>query len=146
MNCVTIDMVPTQCPLLPTPWAGEICWSFLHFETFIHGFALRNIFTHGRVWQYTSVNIHNLNSRLAHFNALCMEHIHSLRTGIMAEYPVMSTSQGTYVRLEQTSEAIRETLKMCIAGRGGDGARTRIENRCSIGIGFGHPKIHGASV
>ncbi len=40
----------------------------------------------------TSVNKYNLNSRLAHFNALWMEHIHSFRTGIMAEYPVMSTS------------------------------------------------------
>ncbi len=36
----------------------------------------------------------------------------------MAEYPVMSTSQGTYVRIEQTSEEIRETYKM-----GGGGAR-----------------------
>ncbi len=32
MNCVPIDMLPTQCPLLPTPWAGEIRWSFLHFR------------------------------------------------------------------------------------------------------------------
>ncbi len=27
----------TQCPLLPTPWAGEICCSLLHFGTFIQG-------------------------------------------------------------------------------------------------------------
>ncbi len=27
MNCVPIDMLPTQGPLLPTPWAGEIRWS-----------------------------------------------------------------------------------------------------------------------
>ncbi len=47
------------------------------------------------VTSYTSVNIYNLNSHLAHFNALWMEYIRSLRTGIMAEYPVMSTSQGT---------------------------------------------------
>ncbi len=40
-----------------------------------------------------------------------MEHICSVRTGIMAEYPEMSTSQGTYVRIEQTSEAIRETCR-----------------------------------
>ena len=32
-----------------------------------------------------------------------MEHIRSLRIGIKAEYPVTSTSQGTYVRLEQGS-------------------------------------------
>ncbi len=34
----------------------------------------------------------------------------------MAEYPVMSTSQGTYGRMEQTPEAVRETYKMCRAG------------------------------
>ncbi len=45
-----------------------------------------------------------------------MEYIRSLRTGIMAEYPVMSTSQGTYVRIEQTSEAIRVTYETCRAG------------------------------
>ncbi len=64
----------------------------------------------------TSVNIYNFNSRLAHFNALWMEYIRSLRTGIMAEYPVMSTSQGTCVRIEQTSEAIRVTYEICRAG------------------------------
>ncbi len=32
------------------------------------------------------------------------------------EYPVMSTSQGTYVRIEQTSEAIRVTYEICRAG------------------------------
>ncbi len=54
---------------------------------------------------YTSVNIYNLNSRLAHFNA----------HGIMEEYRVMSTSQGTCVRIEQTSEVIRVTYEMCRA-------------------------------
>ncbi len=43
-------------------------------------------------------------------------YIRSLRTGIMAEYPVMSTSQGTCVRIEQTSEAIRVTYEICRAG------------------------------
>ncbi len=52
-------------------------------------------------------------------------HTHTLRTGIMAEYPVMSTSQGTYVQIEQTSEAIRVTYEMWRAGV----ARTGIENR-----------------
>ncbi len=56
--------------------------------------------------------------------------IRSLRTGIMEEYPVMSTSQGTYVRIEQTSEEIRVTYEICRAG-GGGGTRTGIENRCS---------------
>ncbi len=33
MNCVPIDMFPTQCPLLPTPWAGksvEVCFTSEH--------------------------------------------------------------------------------------------------------------------
>ncbi len=34
----------------------------------------------------------------------------------MEEYPVMSTSQGTYVPIEQTSEAIRVTYEICRAG------------------------------
>ncbi len=51
--------------------------------------AVQCLHTRTSVTSYTSVNIYNLNSRLAHFNALCMEHIHSLQTGIMAEYPVM---------------------------------------------------------
>ncbi len=51
-----------------------------------------------------------------------MEYIRLLRTGIMAEYPVMS--QGTYVRIEQTSEVIRVTYEICRAG-----TRTGIENR-----------------
>ncbi len=38
-----------------------------------------------------------------------MNGIRSLWTGIMEEYHVMSTSQGTYDRLEQTSEVIRVT-------------------------------------
>ncbi len=83
------------------------------------------------VTSYTSVNIYNFNSRLAHFNALWMEYIRSLRTGIMAEYPVMSTSQGTYVRIEQTSEEMRVTYEIC---RAGGGARTGIENRCFNGF------------
>ncbi len=52
-----------------------------------------------------------------------MEYIRSLRTGIMVEYPVMSTSQGTCVRIEQTSEAIRVTNEICR-----EDARTGIEN------------------
>ncbi len=70
------------------------------------------------VTQYTSVNKYYLNSCLAHFNALWMEHIRSFRTGIMAEYSVMSTSKGTYGRIEQTSYVIREINEMYRAGRG----------------------------
>ncbi len=62
-----------------------------------------------------------------------MNGIRSLRTGIMEEYPVMSTSKDTCVRIEQTSEVIRVTYEMCRAG----GARTGIENRwCSISSSF----------
>ncbi len=50
-------------------------------------------------------------------------YISLLQTGIMSEYPVMSTSQGTYVRIEQTSEVIRVTYEMCRVGGGGAGAR-----------------------
>ncbi len=34
---------------------------------------------------------------------------------------MMSTSQGTYVRIEQTSEAIRVTYEICRSGGGGGG-------------------------
>ncbi len=40
---------------------------------------------------------------------------------MMAEYPVKSTSQGTYGRIEQRSEVKRETYKMCRAGGGARG-------------------------
>ncbi len=92
----------------------------LKFTSFrnIHSWicAAQRLHARTSVTSYTSVNIYNFNSRLAHFNALWMEHILSLRTGIMAEYPVMSTSQGTCVRIEQTSEAIRVTYEICRAG------------------------------
>ncbi len=78
--------------------------------------AVRRLHARMSVTSYTYVNIYNFNSRLAHFNALWMEYIRSLRTGIMEEYPVMSTSQGTCVRIEQTSEAIRVTYEICRAG------------------------------
>ncbi len=74
--------------------------------------AAQRLHARTSVASYTSVNIYNFNSHLAHFNALLMLYIRSLRTGIIAEYPVMSTSQGTYVRIEQTSEAIRVTYEM----------------------------------
>ncbi len=44
-----------------------------------------------------------------------MEYIWSLRTGGIS-CDVMSTSWGTYGRIEQTSEAMRETYKICRAG------------------------------
>ncbi len=65
-----------------------------------------------------SVNKYNLNSYLTHFNALLMENIHYLGTGNHGRIScdVMSTSQGTYGRIEQKSEVIRVTYKMCRAG------------------------------
>ncbi len=117
MNCVLIDLLPTQGPLLPTPWAGEIRLSLLHFGTFIHGFVLRNVFTHElSVTSYTSVNIYNLNSRLTHFNAHWMEYIRSLRTGIMAEYPVCPLHRDTYIRIEQTSKATKSNIRNVQSG------------------------------
>ncbi len=47
-------LLPTQGPLLPTQ-CPNFRWSLLYFGTFIHGFALRNVFTHGRVWHHISL-------------------------------------------------------------------------------------------
>ncbi len=89
----------TQCPLLPTqgpllllPEQGNPL-KFTLFQN-IHSWICAAQHLHARtsVTSYTSVNIYNFNSRLAHFNALWMEYICSLRTGIMEEYPVMSTN------------------------------------------------------
>ncbi len=87
---------------------------FLNIHSWIC--ATQRLHARTSVTSYTSENIYNFNSRLAHFNALWMEYIRSLRAGIMAEYLVMSTSQGTYVPIEQTSEAIRVTYEICRAG------------------------------
>ncbi len=108
-------LLPTQGPLLPTqgpllPTQGPL----LPTQGPLH--AAQHLHARTSVTSYTSVNIYNFNSRLAHFNALWMEYIRSLRTGIMEEYPVTSTSQGTYDRIEQTSEAIRVTYEICRAG------------------------------
>ncbi len=48
----TGSIAPYTGSMLPTPWAGEIRWSLLHFGTFIHVFALCNIFMHGWVWHH----------------------------------------------------------------------------------------------
>ncbi len=57
-----------------------------------------------------------------------MEHIRSLRTGMMAEYPVKSTSQGTYGRIEQRSEVKRETYKCAERGARGLELKTAVLN------------------
>ncbi len=50
-----------------------------------------------------------------------MEHIRSFRTGIMAEYSVMSTSKGTYGRIEQTSYVDKRNKLNVQSGAGGVG-------------------------
>ncbi len=114
LHSIHCSLHRVHCSLLP-----EQVKSAEVYFTSKHSFmvcAAQRLHARTSVTSYTSVNIYNLNSRLAHFNALWMEYIRSLRTGIMAEYPVLSTSQGTYVRTEQTSEAIRVTYEICRAG------------------------------
>ncbi len=111
----TGSIAPYTGSIAPYSLSREIRWSLLYFGTFINGFICTAQHLHARtsVTSYTSVNIYNLNSRLAHFNAhFCMEQIQSLRTGIMAEYLEMSTLQCIYMRIEQRSETIRETYEM----------------------------------
>ncbi len=122
---LTCSLHRVHCSLFPEQGNSLKFTLFRNIHSWIC--AAQRLHAQTSVTLYTSVNIYNFNSHLAHFNALWMEYIRSLRTGIMAEYPVMSTSQGTYVRIEQTSEAIRVTYEIC---RAGGGARTGIENRC----------------
>ncbi len=103
-----------HCSLLPEEGNPLKFTLFRNIHSWIC--AAQRLHARTSVTSYTSVNIYNFNSRLAHFNALWMEYISSLRTGIMEEYPVTSTSQGTYVPIEQTSEAIRVTYEICRAG------------------------------
>ncbi len=46
--------------------AGEICWSLLYFGTFIYGFALRNVFTHRRVWHHIPLYIYTILIHVLH--------------------------------------------------------------------------------
>ncbi len=43
---------PYTGSIAPYSLSREICWSLLYFGTFIHGFALHNVFTHGQVWHH----------------------------------------------------------------------------------------------
>ncbi len=53
----------------------------------------------------------------------------------------MSTLQGTYVQIEQTSEAIRVTYKMCRGGGRGLELRTAgLENSCFRMFNFSAPR------
>ncbi len=84
-----------HCSLLPEQGNLLKFTLFLNIHSWIC--AAQRLHARTSVTSYTSVNIYNFNSRLAHFNALWMEYIRSLRTGIMVEYPVMCTSQGTNI-------------------------------------------------
>ncbi len=94
-----------HCSLLPEQGNPLKFTLFRNIHSWIC--AAQRLHARTSVTSYTSVNKYNFNSRLALFNAFWMEYIRSLQTGIMGEYPVMSTSQGTYVRIEQTTVAIR---------------------------------------
>ncbi len=48
----TGSIAPYTGSIAPYSLSREIRWSLLYFGTFIHGFALRNVFTHGRVWHH----------------------------------------------------------------------------------------------
>ncbi len=48
----TGSIAPYTGSIAPYSLSREIHWSLLYFGTFIHGFALRNVFTHGRVWHH----------------------------------------------------------------------------------------------
>ncbi len=114
LHSVHCSLHRVHCSLLPEQGNPLKFTLFRNIHSWIC--AAQRLHARTSVTSYTSVNIYNFNSRLAHFNALWMEYIRSIRTGIMVEYPVMSTSQGTYVRIEQTSEAIRVTYVICRAG------------------------------
>ncbi len=111
---VPIDMLPTQCPLLPTPWAGESRWSYFTSE---HSFMDLRCATSLRTDECDIIYVCKyIQFKFTSRTLQCtMNGIRSLRTGIMEEYRVMSTSQGTCVRIEQTSEVIRVTYEMCRA-------------------------------
>ncbi len=109
---VPIDMLPTQCPLLPEQGkAAEV------YFTSEHSFMDLRCATSSRTDECDIIYLCKyIQFKFTSRTLQCtMNGIRSLRTGIMEEYRVMSTSQGTYVRIEQTSEVIRVTYEMCRA-------------------------------
>ncbi len=48
----TVSTAPYTGSIAPYSPSREIRWSLLYFRTFIHGFALRDVFAHGRVWHH----------------------------------------------------------------------------------------------
>ncbi len=94
---------------------GNRC-SLLYFGTFIHGLRCA---TSSSTDECDIIYLWYIQFAFTSRTFICtLNGIRLLRTGIMAEYPVMSTSQGTYVRIEQTSVVIRVTYEMCRAGGG----------------------------
>ncbi len=91
----TVSMAP--CAVSMAPWAGDIRCSLLRN---IHSwFALRSVFKHRRVWHHIPL----IYTILIHVRF----ELESWRNILI------STSQGTYVPIEHTSETIRVTVEMC---------------------------------
>jgi len=114
MNCIRGGAVvewmkTTTLQLLKNPLLAPVKITLLHsaLHSHSHSALLRSahILWSSHTDEYDILYLWN--SCLAQFHALWMKHIHSFRTGIMAEYPVMSTSQDTYGRIEQTLYVIR---------------------------------------
>ncbi len=80
---LTCSLHRVHCSLLPEQGNPLKFTSFRNIHSWIC--AAHHLHARTSVTSYTSVNIYNFNSRLAHFNALWMEHIRSLRTGILGE-------------------------------------------------------------
>ncbi len=74
MNCVPIDMLlhRVHCSLLPEQGNPLKFTLFRNIHSWIC--AAQRLHARTNVTSYTSVNIYNFNSRLAHFNALWMEY------------------------------------------------------------------------
>lgn len=131
---LTWSLHSVHCSLLPEHRKSvEVYFTLKHSFTDLRYAIAGSVFTQTKftreVWQCISVNKYNHIS--AHFNALWIEHIHSLWTRIMVEYLVKSISPGTYDGIQQMSEVIRgrPTYKMCAEWCV---VRTGIENHCGF--------------
>ncbi len=78
-----------HCFLIPEQGNPLKFSSLRNIHSWICAALLPAMSSHTDEWtSYASVTKHNLNSDLAHFNALWMQHLHSFRIGIIAEYPL----------------------------------------------------------
>ncbi len=111
----------TQCQWLPTPWAGEIRCSLLHFGTFIH--ALHNIFKHRLVWHHIPL-IYTILIHVSH-TYMHFEWNTFVRTGIYCDvhFAVNLNSNRTNIW------SYKSNMRNVQSGGGGGVTRTRIENR-----------------